>query len=847
MIRTAPFATFASPLAPPTFKACASRLLVIASLALALPAPAVRADATTWQKPPKEMLDVLLAPPFPDAFVDPTHTTMLLATPITYPSIADLAQPMHKLAGTRVVERNRAIYAADYWSAIDLVKITGGSTVRVALPPGAKTGAPDWAADGKRYALSIVTPDAVELWVGEAGSARVRKIEGVRLNPLFGSFIQWMPDQRTLLVRTVPAEQGPPPAAPPVPPGPSVTETSGGSASSTYEVRDVLDSAHAEDLFDYFGSTQLALVDLASGKVTRIGKPGLHVRTSSSPDGHLLVETIHRPYSRLTTYDRFPREIDVWDANGEPLKHIASLPLHESVPIWGEPEGPRDFQWRATEPATLLWVEALDGGSWDNQVPHRDKIMIWKAPFAGESAELLRTEQRFGGFYWSAAPGVAFFSEYDVIKHWTRTFTLEIDKPGATPRMVWDRSYDDRYNDPGYPIFRMLANGYWVVEQEGDAIWLRGQGASPDGDRPFLDKLDLRTLTTERLFRCEKTAYESFQAWIDRGKGEFLVRRETPADPPNYYARTLGSQDPAPPAAGEPHWTSSVARKITSFTDPTPQIRGISKRLVTYKRADGIDLSFTLYLPPGYKEGTRLPAVVNAYPLDYTDPKAAGQVFGSTQRFTTLSWQHELYFLLMGYAVIDNPSLPVVGETSKIYDTYMEQLLAGAKAAVDKAVELGVADRDRIGVMGHSHGGLMTVNLLTHSDLFRAGIARSGAYNRSLTAFGFQSERRTLWQATDVYVKVSPYFHADKLKLPVLLIHGEADANPGTRPLQSELLYEAIRGIGGTARLVMLPYESHGYSALESNEHVLAEQIAWFEKYVKNAPPRSSIDSTPGE
>jgi dipeptidyl aminopeptidase/acylaminoacyl peptidase len=809
-------------------------------LALTLLAPAAHAEPATWQKPPKEVLDVLLAPQLPDAFLDPTHATYLLATPIAYPSIADLAQPMHKLAGTRVVERNRSLYAADYWSAFDLVRVADGSVMHVALPAGAKADAPDWSADGKRFAFPIVTPDAVELWVGAASSARVRKIEGVRLSPFFGGAVRWMPDQRTLLVCAVPADQGPPPSVPRVPPGPNVKETSGGSASSTYEVRDVLASAHDEDLFEYFGSTQLALVDAESGKVTPVGKPGLHVRASPSPDGHLLVETIHRPYSRLTTYDRFPREVDVWDASGKPVKHIASLPLHESVPIWGEPEGPREFQWRATAPATLLWVEALDGGDWDRQVPQRDRVLVWKAPFANEPAELLRTEQRFGGFWWSEAPGLAFVTEYDAIKHWTRVHTLEVDTPGAMPRKIWDLSSDDRYNHPGYPVFRPLANGYWVVEQEGDTIWLRGQGASPEGDRPFLDKFDLKTLTAERLFRCDKIAFESFQAWLDRSKGQFLIRRETPADPPNYWVRTLGKREPAEPAAGEPRWISSATRQITRFADPTPQIRGITKRLVTYKRADGVDLSFTLYLPPGHEEGTRLPAVLNAYPLDYNDPKMAGQVFGSTQRFTTISWQHQLYFLLLGYAVIDNPSLPVVGDTNKIYDTYMEQLLAGATAAVDKAVELGVVDRDRIGVMGHSHGALMTVNLLTHSDLFRAGIARSGAYNRSLTAFGFQNERRTLWQATDVYVKVSPFFHVDKLKLPLLLIHGEADVNPGTVPLQSELLYEAIRGNGGTARLVMLPYESHGYSALESNEDVLAEQIAWFERYVKNAPPKTA-------
>ena len=796
----------------------------------------LRASAdSAYQKPPKEVLDVLLAPALPDVFLDPTHSTLLLATPVPYPPLADLSQPWHRLAGTRIVPRNRSRYDPSYWSAFDLVSVADGSVRHVALPPGVKAEEPDWSADGKRFAFGMITPDAIELWIGDAATASVRKIEGVTLNPFFGGSIQWMPDQKTLVVRSVPAGQGEPPPPPAVPPGPDVKETSGGTASSTYEVRDVLTSDHDEALFEYYGSIQLALVDVGTGRVTAIGQPGLYFGVSPSPDGHLLIETIHRPYSRLTTSARFPREVDVWDRNGGVVKHIASLPLAESVPIWGEPTGPREFQWRATAPATLCWVEALDGGDWNTKVPHRDRLLTWKAPFEGEATEVLRTEQRFGGFSWSEAPGLAFVADYDAIGHWERTFLVDLDTPGSVPRKIWDLSSDERYKQPGSPVLRTLPNGFAVVEQAGDTIWLRGQGASPDGDRPFLDKFDLKALTAERLFRSEKTAYESFGGWIDRTKGQFLVRRETPTEPPNYFVRTLG-EPVANAAEGEPRRSSATRRQLTRIADPTPQIRGITKRLVTYQRADGVDLSFTLYLPPGYKEGTRLPAVMNAYPLDYTDPKMAGQVRGSTQRFTMLGWQHQFYFLLQGYAVIDNPTLPVVGDTNKIYDTYLEQLVAGAKAAVDKAVEIGVVDRERIGVMGHSHGGLMTVNLLTHSDLFRAGIARSGAYNRSLTAFGFQNERRTLWEATDVYVKVSPYFHADKLRLPVLLIHGEADVNPGTVPLQSELLYEAIRGNGGQARLVMLPYESHGYSALESNEHVLYEQMAWFDRYVKNAP-----------
>jgi dipeptidyl aminopeptidase/acylaminoacyl peptidase len=475
-------------------------------------------------------------------------------------------------------------------------------------------------------------------------------------------------------------------------------------------------------------------------------------------------------------------------------------------------------------------------------VPNRDRIMTQKAPFDAAPVEVLKTEQRFGGFWWGERNGLALVAEFDAIKHWTRVFMVNFDKPTAQPRLVWDMSSDERYKHPGYPVMRALPNGFHVMEQKGDAIYLAGVGASAEGDRPFLDRFDVKTLKGERLFRSEKTAYESFAGWFNLATGQFITRHESPADPPNFFVRTLGKRGPVVPP-GEAEWLSA-SRAITHFADPTPQLRGITKRLVKYTRADGVELSFTLYLPPGYKEGTRLPAVVWAYPLDYADPQMAGQVVGSTQRFTIIGWPLQLFFLLEGYAVIDNPSLPVVGDTNTIYDTYMEQLVAGAKAAVDKAVELGVVDRDRIGVTGHSHGALMTVNLLAHSDLFRAGVARSGSYNKSLTAFGFQNERRTLWEATDVYVKVSPFFHAETIKAPLLLIHGAADANPGTVPLQSEKLYEAIRGNGGTVRLVMLPFESHGYTAMESTEDALYEMLAWFDKYVKNAPPRQAAAGT---
>jgi dipeptidyl aminopeptidase/acylaminoacyl peptidase len=627
---------------------------------------------------------------------------------------------------------------------------------------------------------------------------------------------------------------GAPPPEPVKPAGPSIQETEGEKGqSSTYENRDTLSNQHDEDVFDYYAASQLALIDGATSTITPIGKPGNYASLDPAPDGHhLLVSTIHKPYSYVTTSDRFPQEVEVWDVSqrAHVLTHtIASIPLADRVPIDGVRVGPREFSWRATEPATLVYAEALDGGDWNVNVPARDKVMLLKSPFDSPAVEITRTQQRYTGFAWSEQPGVALVTEYDNNRHWRKAFIINVDDLQQKPRLLWDLSTDERYANPGTTVKRQLPSGFWVIRQDGDSVYLAGTGASPDGDRPFLDRLDFKTLKTERLFRSEKTCLERFLSFTGPDTRTFLTWHQTPTDPPNAFARTLGK--PLDPPAGEATFTStSVA--ITHIPDPTPEVRAIKKRLVKYKRADGLDLSFTLYTPPGYQEGTRVPTILYAYPLDYADASTAGQVSGSQETFTQL-YEYKL-LLLGGYAIIDNASFPIVGDPKKAYDTYLDQLVADAKAAVDEAVRLGVADPDRIGVTGHSHGALMTANLVAHSDLFRAGVATSGSYNKTLTPFGFQNERRSVWEAPDVYMKVSPFFVADKIKTPLLIMHGAEDANPGTTPLQASKLYEAIRGNGGTTRLVMLPHEPHWYTAMESNEQLIYEMLRWFDKYVKN-------------
>jgi dipeptidyl aminopeptidase/acylaminoacyl peptidase len=804
-----------------------------------------------YNQPPKNILDVMHAQELPYPEMSPTGDSILLISLQDYPSMARVSKPFLKLAGVRVEPKNHSKHDSpggygltEAVSNMDLVHVSDGKQIHIALPKSGFACEPEWSADGKQFAFANVTDASVELWLGNAQTGEVHQVPGVHLNPILEHYMKWMPDQKTLLVKMVPNNIGEPPPEPTVPVGPSIQETDGQKGqSSTYETRDTLTNKHDEDLFDYYAATQLAFVNTTNSAVTPIGKQNIYDEVKPAPDGkHVLITSVHKPYSYITTYDNFPHEVEVWDLSqpsNVQVKLIASKPLADRVPIHGVQTGPRDFSWRATQAATLIWAEALDGGDWNVKVPARDKIMLSKAPFDSAATEVAKTEQRFNHIYWGEQENLALLQEYDENKHWRKTFIVDIDNQQEKPRLLWDLSSDEKYKNPGNPVMKYLPNGARVMRQDGDSIFLSGLGSSPDGDRPFLDRLDLKTLKSTRLFRCDKSSYERFLSFIGTDNKKFATWHQTPTDPPNAFIRTIGKASTAPEVEAV---FSSTKVALTHVPDPTPQVRQIKKRLVKYKRADGLDLSFTLYTPPGYKEGTRLPTILYAYPLDYADSSAAGQVTGSQYRFTKL--QEYQLLLLAGYAIIDRAAFPVVGDPKKAYDNYMDQLVNDAKAAVNEAVRLGVADPDRIGVTGHSHGALMTANLVAHSDLFRAGVATSGSYNKTLTAFGFQSERRSVWDAPDVYLKVSPFFSADKLKTPLLIIHGAEDANPGTTPLQARMLFQAIRGNGGTTRLVMLPHEPHWYTALESNEQLVYEMLRWFDKYVKNAPSRTSANAS---
>jgi dipeptidyl aminopeptidase/acylaminoacyl peptidase len=791
-----------------------SRLLV-SSLAAALPFSAFA--ETAYRLPPREVTEIIDTAPTPEVIVSPSRDAMLLVEYEGYPPIAFVSQPILRLAGLRISPQTSSRQRLRRFTGISIRRFNESSPRRVALPDGSKIGMPVWSHDGKRIAFTRDVADGVELWVADAATGKAAALGAVRINDVLGPPFSWMRDNRRLLATLVPAGRGTPPAAPAVPAGPIVQETAGKvSQMATFE--DLLKDAHDEDLFQHYATAQLVVVDGASGAVTPIGRPAMYLSAESSPDGrYLLVRRLKRPFSYRVPYSLFTRTVEVLDAAGKSVRTVADLAVSDEVPRQGVPLGPRLVDWQPLKSATLVWVEALDGGDPLRKVPHREKVMRLAAPFTGDSAEVLRVKNRFTSFAWSAKEDEALITEFDRDRRWRTVSLVSFAASAPAPKVVFDLSVNDAYKDPGAPVFDRRPDGQRVLLQDGDSIYLSGQGATESGNRPFLDRMSLATLQTERLFRSAEKSYEQFVAFAGASRDSVLVRSESKTDAPNYFLVDVktGNQ-----------------KAVTSFPDTTPQVTRMSKELLRYNRKDGVALSGTLYLPPDYKPGTRLPLLIWAYPLEYSDADTAGQVRGSPNAYTRLNGATPIFFALHGYAVLNDATMPVVGDPETVNNTYIEQITESARAAIEKLDSMGVIDPKRVCVGGHSYGAFMTANLLAHADLFAAGIARSGAYNRSLTPFGFQTERRSYWEATDLYTKISPFAHANKIGKPLLLIHGEADDNSGTFPIQSERLFEAIRGNGGTARLVLLPSEAHGYRARESILHTLAEMLDWADRYV---------------
>ena len=818
---------------------CAVTLTATVLSTALLNAATAAQDAASYKTPPAPLQAIVEQLRAPSVHLSPRRDLAAMVKTPTLPSIREVAQPELKLAGLRINPRtysqSRFSFGEDLW-VFDIatrkeIRLTG-------LPQNLRLADMAWSPDQRSLALTHVAETSVELWAVDIAGKSARKISAAPLNTVYGRGFSWMPDSRSLLVRLRPAAQGAVPAVTIVPAGPSSQDAiPGGGVRQVVTLQDLLKNESDAAVFDHYTLVQPALVEL-SGKTTMIGEPDRFLAISAAPDGkHVLTQAIERPYSYVVSSRSFPRRIEVRNLSGAVIHTVAKLPLEEGLPPGYDSVGTgvRDITWRSDKLATLAWAEALDGGDQAKLAEFRDVVMTQAAPFTDKPRELIKLATRYQGALWGRGD-LALISEYWWKTRAVKTWRIGPDAPTASADLIASFSSEDRYNDPGKPKTTMDESGHTrlLIAPDGESIFLDSAGASPEGDRPFIDRLNLVTKKKERLFRSEAPVFEEVIALLDNEGRRLLSTRESPTEPSNFYVRDLTKTKDA------------QLTQLTQFPHPTPQLANVNKEQIRYKRADGVDLTATLYLPPNFepKRDSPLPMLMWAYPQEFVSASAASQVTGSPFRFNSISYWRPQALLAMGYAVLDNPSMPIVGEGGKeANDTYLPQLIANAEAAINEVVKRGVADRDRIAIGGHSYGAFMTANLLAHTRLFRAGIARSGAYNRTLTPFGFQSEERNFWKAQSTYNAMSPFNYADKIKDAILIIHGEQDNNPGTYPVQSERLFQAIKGLGGTARLVMLPNESHAYRARESISHMLYETNLWMEKYVKNAKPRADVVS----
>ncbi|WP_462280115.1 S9 family peptidase [Salinivirga cyanobacteriivorans] len=779
-----------------------------------------------YQKPPKEILELADVEMAPSMRIDDQGERMVLLYRNQYKSIAELAEKEMRLAGLRINPKTNISSRERYYNNIAVMKVGDKKEKYVSgLPDNPRYSNFSWSPDEKFMAFTNTTNDGVELWILDVDEGKARKLTPDNLNANMGQPYTWLKNSSELLVKQLPNKRKPLiDKEEAVPSGPRVSVNEGQEAQNrTYQ--DLLEDKIDEANFEQLVRAKLTLVDL-EGNTQKWMKPAMYRNIDVSPDGqYILITTIHRPFSYLVPYYRFPTEYNVYTKAGKHVKTIEEVPLTEEMPkgFMAVRKGKRRIDWRNDQPATLVFAEALDEGDPEKNVDYRDQVYTWKSPFEDEPQKLVKTFNRYSGMLWGTDE-LALVYDYWWNTRNMKAYFINPAKRSKEPVIIIDRNYQDRYNDPGSPITTKNKFGEHIMQVDEDYIYLESDGYSPNGILPFIDKFDIKTQETERLWRAKANdKLERIIFALDIKRGKILTRIESKNEYPNYYIRDIRKDD----------------RKevITYFKNPFESLTNVQKELIKYKRNDGVDLSATLYLPANYdkKGGKKLPMLMWAYPYEFKDAASAGQITSSPNEFTYPWYGSPIFWVQRGFAILDDASFPIIGEgDEEPNDTFIKQLVANAKAAIDAVDSMGYVDTDKVAVGGHSYGAFMTANLLSHSDLFAAGIARSGAYNRTLTPFGFQAEERNYWEAPEIYYNMSPFMHADEMNSNLLLIHGEADNNSGTYPMQSERYFNALKGLGANVRLVMLPKESHGYRARESVLHVLWEQDQWLMKYVKN-------------
>ncbi|KAB5485248.1 alpha/beta hydrolase family protein [Flagellimonas hadalis] len=789
-------------------------------------------EKLTYQQPPEEILELVNAPTAPSVLIADDGEHMLLLYSDYYKTIAELSETELRLAGLRINPKTNIGSRTNYYNNIVVKKIGEKDGIQVeGLPQNPRLANFNWSPDQSKMAFTHTTSEGVEVMVLDVETAKATKLTDANVNANMRDVINWFKDGESILVKMLPGDRKPLiDVSEAVPDGPTISANDGKKAQNrTYQ--DLLKNPNDEFNFEQLARSELYKVKL-DGSKTKWKETDMYTSISFSPDGsYVMTVTLDKPFSYLVPYYRFPNTTNIFDKDGKLVKKMLEIPLIEDLPqgFMAERTGMRDLSWRNDKPATLVYVEALDGGDPQNEVPYRDEVFELEAPFNGQGKSILKTKNRFSWIQWGN-DDIAIAHDRWWNDRNTKTYLFDPSNPEKQPKVISDRNYQDVYSNPGNFITKRNENGSWVLSlDKNNNAYLLGDGYTEEGQFPFLEKMDLNTLKKTRLYTSKLENKLERLIEYNPENDQLLVRIESPSEYPNYYYKSV------------------IRRKgpmqLTAFENPYQSIQNVHKEVITYKRDDGLELTGTLYLPVGYdmQKKEKMPMILWAYPREFKDKNSASQNTQNPNEFTYPYWGSPIYWVTRGYVVLDDASFPIIGEgDEQPNDTFRSQLVANAKAAIDALDAMGYIDTDRVAVGGHSYGAFMVANLLSHSDLFAAGIARSGAYNRTLTPFGFQSEERNYWEAPEVYYTMSPFMHAEKMKTPLLLVHGEADNNSGTYPMQSERYFNALKGLGATVRLVMLPKESHGYRAKESILHLLWEQDQWLEKYVKQKQEMNS-------
>ncbi|MDE3271473.1 alpha/beta hydrolase family protein [Pseudoalteromonas sp. G4] len=771
-----------------------------------------------YKLPSKAIADVVDAKLAPSTRLSPNNKWMAFFERQRIATLKELSKPELKLAGIQLNPKNfsRSRPYSKYLS-ISFKHLKTGKKINITGLPDGRILSPSWSPNSEYLAFFIEQAEQANLYLFNIAAQKLTQVKSVALNSVITSMpYRWLPNSTGVLVNVVANINKDAPTAESAPVVPVISQTSGEKAPvRTYQ--NLLQTPLDKSLFEFYGLSRLAKVSL-KGEVTYLTGPGIISSFRASPNSeYILLGQIEAPFSYLVPYSRFAKDWQVITMDGKVIANIAKQKLAEDIPQGFDSvrTDKRSFSWRSDKPATLVWAQAQDGGSMKEDVPYHDHVYTWKAPFKSEAKLFAKVERRFSGIEW-ANDNVAILSDWRFSDRQVRMQIINPNDPDG-PRVLFnERSYNDAYKDPGDFVYGLSEYGTRIVKVVGERyMHLTGIGASNKGNIPFLDRFDIKTGSSTRIWQSESPYYERVRAVLDGNAEKLVTLRESKTEQPNFYLRDL---------------KQNSLEKFTDFAHPYPQFKNIKKEQINYTRDDGVSLSGTLYLPANY-EGGKVPVLMWAYPLEYKDKDVASQVRDSPYEFTYIGYWGPMPYLANGIAVFDDPKMPIVGVDGKEpNDTFRKQLVSSAEAAVNVLVDKGIADKSRIAIAGHSYGAFMVANLLAHSDLFKTGIARSGAYNRTLTPFGFQGEERDFWQGQSVYASMSPFFHAEKINEPMLMIHGKEDPNSGTYPMQSERMYNALKGLGKEARLVMLPYEGHGYRARESILHVLWEQEQWLNK-----------------